>query len=245
MLFLILECGISLACDYLDQFGCKDDQRCIYLNDPKTPICLEKYVGLYLKIHFPFSSTTVVTCDQGPHMAGEERHSHAWFNSMDALDFRTDETQAPAKVYSGLSGTVSIYESCNEFNTQCGNGFGNQVKIFNEDGYLVFYAHLEKVFVRNGDKVIAGLLIGVEVNTGWTGQDNRHLHFSVHYEWREKGIQYWSKLGWLPRSIPFRFDVFKTISGSEVVTESTKTVKCIRRKENKFFEAALRGTISR
>ncbi len=244
ILYFILNSTWAFACDYQNQSGCYQEQRCIYLKDPTTPICFDKFLENYPQIEFPFSSARVVTCDQGPHMPGEQIHSHAWINAMDALDLRTDDRQAPANIYAGLSGVAVIHDSCTEFNTNCGAGFGNHVKIFNKNGYIAFYAHLERVFVKNGAVVEAGQLVGLEGNTGLTGKNNRHLHMSVHYDWRMQGIEYWSKLGWLPRSIPFSFDVFNTISSMDVVTKNTKTVKCIRRKENKFFEAALRGTKS-
>ncbi len=98
----------------------------------------------------------------------------------------------------------------------------------------VIIRQLGNWLIKEGD------LIGLEGNTGWTGKENRHLHMSVHYDWKKQSVEYWSKLGWLPRSIPFEFKV-ETVRSSVVSIQSTKTIKCIRRKFNRFLDAALRG----
>ena len=146
ILFFLLSPHIW-ACDYLSQSGCETDQRCVYVNEPNKPQCVEKYLSIYPRVNFPFSSEVIVSCDQGPEMSGEETHSHAWINAMDALDLRTDDAKGAGNIYGGLSGSVIVYDSCQTKNDNCGAAFGNQVKILNENGYLVFYAHLEKVFV--------------------------------------------------------------------------------------------------
>ncbi|MGB0452456.1 MAG: M23 family metallopeptidase [Bacteriovoracaceae bacterium] len=235
----------TMACDYLTQVGCNENERCIFLNDPTQPICFEKYLLPYPKISFPFSSSRIVTCDQGPHMPGEKKHSHAWLNAMNALDLRTKDLEDPGKIYAGLSGVAIIHSECREHNSKCGAGFGNQVKILNQKGYVLFYAHLEKVYVKNNEFVQEGQLIGLEGNTGWTGLNNRHLHMSVHYDWRKQGKDYWSKLGWLPRSIPFQFEVYNGSSTLNKILKSTTDTKCIRRVYNNFEVASLRGTILR
>lgn len=240
LLFVILSISGCIACDYLSQSGCGEFQRCVYVEMPNAPVCLNVFDKPYPLISFPFSNKRIVTCDQGPHMAGEIKHSHAWFNAMDALDLRTDDIEPAGKIYAGMNGKVAIYYECETQNDQCGEGFGNQVKIFNSEGFLLFYSHLDKVFVKNEQEVKEGDLIGLEGSTGWTGKDNRHLHMSVHADWREQGITYWSQLGWLPRSIPFEFKV-ETVRSGVVSIQSTKTVNCIRRKFNNFLGAALRG----
>lgn len=242
LLFLILTSNLW-ACDYLSQSGCEAGQRCVYVNEPNEPQCVEKYLSYYPRLSFPFSSEITVSCDQGPEMRGEQIHSHAWINTMDALDLRTEDTQGAGNIYAGLSGSVIVFDSCKTKNDKCGAGFGNQVKILNEQGYLVFYAHLEKVFVKTGDFVNSGTLIGVEGNSGWTGKNNRHLHMSVHFDWRVQGINSWLNLGWLPKSIPFEFEVFVPWMGNQKKIVDTKTIRCIRRIEDKFYEASLRGLI--
>lgn len=49
-----------------------------------------------------------MTCDQGPYVPGEEIHSHAWFNAMDALDLRTDDSMPAGILHAGLDGRISV-----------------------------------------------------------------------------------------------------------------------------------------
>jgi murein DD-endopeptidase MepM/ murein hydrolase activator NlpD len=61
-------------------------------------------------------------------------------------------------------------------------GYGLHVEIHHDDGYISRYAHLSKVFVASGSRVIRGDSIG---RAGRTGRaTGPHLHFEV---WR-KGV---------------------------------------------------------
>ena len=101
-----------------------------------------------------------------------------------------------------------LFNECFEHNTKCGAGFGNHIKVLNDNGTLVLYAHLENVTVKTGDFVKVGQFIGVEGDTGMTGKDNRHLHFSVHYDWKRNGFDYYKKnLGSVPMSVPFKMNI--------------------------------------
>jgi murein DD-endopeptidase MepM/ murein hydrolase activator NlpD len=56
-------------------------------------------------------------------------------------------------------------------------GYGNCVVIKHANGYQTLYAHLSQIFVRPGQKVLAGKLIA---KTGSTGRSTGpHLHFSI------------------------------------------------------------------
>ncbi len=56
----------------------------------------------------------------------------------------------------------------------------NMVKVLHSDGTIGLYAHLKEhgVLVSDGQKVVAGQLIGFSGNTGFS--DRPHLHFDVH-----------------------------------------------------------------
>ena len=58
-------------------------------------------------------------------------------------------------------------------------GFGNHIKLEHSSGYSTTYAHLSKIFVRHGQKIKRGDIIGETGNTGRSTAP--HLHYEVHY----------------------------------------------------------------
>lgn len=56
--------------------------------------------------------------------------------------------------------------------------YGNQVFLSHGHGYYTNYAHLSKITVKTGDKVVAGQVIGLCGSTGRS--TGPHLHFEVH-----------------------------------------------------------------
>ena len=58
-------------------------------------------------------------------------------------------------------------------------GFGNRIKLKHSSGYSTTYAHLSKIFVRHGQKIKRGTIIGETGNTGRSTAP--HLHYEVHY----------------------------------------------------------------
>ena len=58
-------------------------------------------------------------------------------------------------------------------------GFGNHIKLKHSSGYSTTYAHLSKIFVRHGQKIKRGDIIGETGNTGRSPAP--HLHYEVHY----------------------------------------------------------------
>ncbi len=56
-------------------------------------------------------------------------------------------------------------------------GYGQQVLLNHEFGYQTRYAHLSKILVKPGDKVVRGQIIGEAGNTG--GSTSPHLHYEV------------------------------------------------------------------
>lgn len=57
-------------------------------------------------------------------------------------------------------------------------GYGNHVRIRHGYGYLTLYAHMSKILVRPGQKVMRGDVIGLVGNTGKSV--GPHLHYEVH-----------------------------------------------------------------
>lgn len=66
-----------------------------------------------------------------------------------------------------------------EFPDPCGKErtFGNVVIIEHDNGLRTTYAHLSRVKVREGDKVVQGQVIGLSGSTGYSS--SVHLHFEV------------------------------------------------------------------
>ena len=179
-------------------------------------------------VKYPFHPTRGILCDQGAE--SPEGNSHTYDNTLFALDLATPKNSDAAGIYASIDGKVISFDNCTQHNTRCGAGFGNHIKILNDDGILVLYAHLKKSFVKTGDFVKVGQFIGVEGNTGSTGTNNRHLHFSVHSDWRKNGFSYYKKyLGSLPDSVPYRMNIcqskYSTCNGKPV---DIRNIKCKR-----------------
>lgn len=58
-------------------------------------------------------------------------------------------------------------------------GYGRQILLNHEFGYQTRYAHLHKIYVKEGDRVTRGQLIGEVGSTG--GSTGPHLHYEVIY----------------------------------------------------------------
>lgn len=73
-------------------------------------------------------------------------------------------------VYAAEAGKVII--AANQY-----DGYGNKVVIDHGNGYRTLYAHLNKISVRRGEKVLLATKIGEVGNTGGSVSD--HLHYEV------------------------------------------------------------------
>lgn len=71
-------------------------------------------------------------------------------------------------------------------------GYGRQILLNHRFGYKTRYAHLNKMFVRPGEKVLRGQLIAEVGNTG--GVTGPHLHYEVIFQGRVVNpINYFNK----------------------------------------------------
>jgi len=57
-------------------------------------------------------------------------------------------------------------------------GYGNYITIDHGNGFTTLYAHLDDLFVRNGEKVSKGQIIGTVGSSG--GSMAPHLHYEIH-----------------------------------------------------------------
>lgn len=80
--------------------------------------------------------------------------------------------------------------------------WGNYVSIGGDDGYVIYYCHLEKRLVEKGQRVSAGQIIGIEGSTGRS--TGVHLHFEVR-DWGGQQRNPCDYLG-IPNQSGFRWE---------------------------------------
>jgi murein DD-endopeptidase MepM/ murein hydrolase activator NlpD len=80
------------------------------------------------------------------------------------------------EVYATGNGTVS------DAGRDVEGGYGNQIKIDHGYSYQTVYAHLSRIFVKPGQKIMRGQIIGYVGNTGKS--TSPHLHYEV----RKNGV---------------------------------------------------------
>lgn len=75
-------------------------------------------------------------------------------------------------IYATANGVIKLAKTSNEL-----TGYGNQIEIDHENGYVTKYAHLEKMLVKEGEAVKRGQILGLVGNSG--GSVAPHLHYEV------------------------------------------------------------------
>jgi len=62
-------------------------------------------------------------------------------------------------------------------------GFGNNIFIVHRNNIKTRYAHLDNIYVKTGNKITKGEIIGTVGDSGYVrkkGHDASHLHFEVY-----------------------------------------------------------------
>ncbi|MEZ4446951.1 MAG: M23 family metallopeptidase [Polyangiaceae bacterium] len=181
-------------------------------------------VGLDAELVFdlPLASPQGVACVHGPSFG---RGTHAFLNSLFALDLSSRADGAPAVIRAAARGTVEgVHRGCADpggafgHSDRCGQGFGNWVRVLHADGTASFYAHLARVDVARGDEVERGDVIGLEGITGLTG--HRHLHFAVQ---RRTIHPLDDEPAW--QSVAFRLR-FRGEAGGEPIVSAVGDLRC-------------------
>lgn len=97
---------------------------------------------------------------------------------------RIDPIYKTTKFHAGMDFSANtgtpIYATGNGTVVKAGweSAYGNLIKIDHGFGYVTWYAHLSKIRVRAGQKVMRGEVIGEVGNTGKS--TGPHLHYEVH-----------------------------------------------------------------
>lgn len=80
--------------------------------------------------------------------------------------------------------------------------WGNYVLVAGDDGYVVYYCHMESRAVEAGQRVAAGQILGVEGSTGRSTAP--HLHFEVR-DWNGQQLDPCAYIG-IPNLVGFVWD---------------------------------------
>jgi hypothetical protein len=104
--------------------------------------------------------------------ANPQNYAQFGLPGHDGMDIRAP---SGSKVFCVAPGEVSqVHRS------PTGHNYGIHVRVKHRDGYLTVYAHLQEAFVREGDRVDAGTILGLADNTG--NSFGNHLHITLKKE---------------------------------------------------------------
>ena len=94
------------------------------------------------------------------------------------VDIGWTSPESENNVYANCKGNViqTVTGKGNTYGTS-DHGYGNYVLVRHDNGFTSLYAHLDKVYVSNGQTVDENTIVGVMGNTGYSA--GRHLHFEV------------------------------------------------------------------
>lgn len=117
-----------------------------------------------------YSRTTLARAGAGAMVTNVKLTSHfghRWGRLHAGLDF-AGPVGTPIRAV--MAGTVTFAGGQ--------QGYGNKVELTLSDGTVLYFAHLNSIAVRQGQRVTGGQVIGTLGNTG--NSTGPHLHFEVH-----------------------------------------------------------------
>lgn len=120
---------------------------------------------------WPVPSTASISSQYGPR----------WDSTHKGIDIAASQG---SQIVASREGVVSLaYNGCthnygkNYPGCGCGGNYGNNVYIDHGGGFQTRYAHMTDVYVKYGQRVVQGQVIGTVGSTGWS--TGPHLHFEV------------------------------------------------------------------
>lgn len=159
-----------------------------------------------LTIDLPFAEGYTSLCTQGAN--GD--YSHYGNSTRYDVDWDTpNNTDDP--VYAPIGGVAYAHDESRTKN------YGYHVNIDQGDGTYVILAHLEDIFIEDGEEVAAGQLIGFEGTTGLANGD--HVHIGRHSGDATKKGEYGASISGLA------FTATDMYTG-QLVTELTSELTC-------------------
>ena len=141
----------------------------------RFPLDLSSCGGAYVSAHYDHSGKD--------YNCGSNR-----YGSHKGTDFApkgggpcTVVAAAPGEVIRTDDGNYDAQSSAGSSNSCCSGGcsYGNYVRVRQEDGSEVVYAHMKKysLLVKKGDKVTCGQPLGIQASSGCS--TGTHLHFDI------------------------------------------------------------------
>lgn len=100
-------------------------------------------------------------------------------------------------IYSTVDGVVRSASWENSLNHK--QGFGLYVSIRDSFDNVYYFGHLSKVFVKKGQKIKKGTLIGIEGNTGYSF--GSHLHYCCRFDANKKYVNNISHISGIPNKL--------------------------------------------
>lgn len=120
-----------------------------------------------ITVHMPFENGVSSQCMQGAYGS----YSHTGFSTKYDVDFDTPNDRDQL-VFAPASGTAYVHDE------NVSTGFGLHINLDLGDGTYLLLAHLDQVFVSDGEEVGQGQILGFEGTTGASTGD--HVHFGRH-----------------------------------------------------------------
>ncbi|MCM1308034.1 MAG: M23 family metallopeptidase, partial [Butyrivibrio sp.] len=152
----------------------------------------------------------------------------AWAKGVDVVKYKAQIDKITAHSAGKVIKTVDYLGGTNGVIDREGMGYGNYVMILHDSNYVTLYAHLEAVYVREGQTVKRCDEIGLMGNTG--NSFGAHLHFEVRrykaapagnlhdvnaYEWLDP-------TEYLDKELPTRKAAVNAVASATAVKAGTK-----------------------
>lgn len=122
------------------------------------------------------SGENQVTCTYAQHCANVAA-GKAWAKGVDVVKYKSQIDKITAHSAGRVLRMVDYLSGTNGIIDKAGMGYGNYVMLLHDHNYVTLYAHLESVYVCEGQTVAQGDEIGLMGNTG--NSFGAHLHFEL------------------------------------------------------------------